>query len=168
MGSGKGTGVVMGGTGTLMLNSVDISNVGGSGTGKYGVQMTGEGTMVMNMVGISGFEKGVSASNGTVMLNGGSAIMVKSGGTGLEVKDTANAILMGTTIKVKGSGSKGMQMGSSKTLKMMKEVRISDVTTGVQVRKGILAVKGGEIEFTRDHGIYLDKGGVAFLGEVNF
>ncbi|WP_035457220.1 hypothetical protein, partial [Bartonella bovis] len=44
---GKGTGVYMGSSKTLMLNSVDISNVGGSGTGKYGVQMTGEGTMVL-------------------------------------------------------------------------------------------------------------------------
>ncbi|ENN91106.1 hypothetical protein m02_10440 [Bartonella bovis m02] len=103
VGSGDGMGVKMGSSKTLMLNSVDISNVGVGG--KYGVQVTGEGTVTMMGGSIMEFETGVSASNGTLVMMGGTKITVK-GGTGLEVKETASAILMGgTEIKVTSGGT---------------------------------------------------------------
>ncbi|ENN92911.1 hypothetical protein m02_10140, partial [Bartonella bovis m02] len=51
---------------------------------------------------------------------------------------------------------------------LMDGVWISQVEKGVEVMgKGRLVVIGGEIGFKGEHGVYLDKGGVAFLGEVN-
>ncbi|ENN92914.1 hypothetical protein m02_10110 [Bartonella bovis m02] len=143
-GSGTGTGVVMGSTGMVMLNMVNISDVRGSGggTGKYGVQMTGEGTMVLMGGSIMGFETGVEATAGTLKMMGGTAITVTSGGTGLEVKGEAMATLMGgTTIKGDGKGY-GVKMGSSKTLKMMGEVGISNVGMGVEVKSGTVEMSG--------------------------
>ncbi|WP_192812523.1 hypothetical protein, partial [Bartonella bovis] len=131
--SGTGTGVVMGSTGTLMMNMVDISNVGVSG--KYGVQMTGEGTMVMTSVDISGFEKGVSVEKGKLVMNGGSKITVTSGGTGLEVKGGASATMMGAVIK--GTDGKGTGYG----VKMMGEGKVEMVEVGISgVKWGICGV----------------------------
>ncbi|ENN91914.1 hypothetical protein m02_10370 [Bartonella bovis m02] len=141
VGSGDGMGVYMGSSKTLMLNSVDISNVEKGGSGKYGVKMMG-GTVMMMGGSIMEFETGVSASNGTLVMNGGSKITVKSGGTGLSVSGGAMATLMGgTTIKGDGKGY-GVKMMGSGTVKMMGEVGISNVGMGVEVKSGTVEMSG--------------------------
>ncbi|WP_158245044.1 hypothetical protein, partial [Bartonella bovis] len=44
---------------------------------------------------------------------------------------------------------------------MMKEVNISQVEKGVEVKNGKLIMHKGSVAFNGDYGVYLDKGGVA-------
>ncbi|WP_152023201.1 beta strand repeat-containing protein [Bartonella bovis] len=139
-GEGKGTGVLMMETKMMRLDGVTISNVG-------------EGVWV----------------KGRLEMNNGSITVTNSGfkgyGVGVYVGKEATATLKGTRITGAGMGSKGVVM-NGKTLGMS-GVNISNVSEGVEVMGGILAMKGGSIGFIGDYGISLNQGGFAFLGGVN-
>ncbi|ENN92723.1 hypothetical protein [Bartonella bovis] len=155
--SGKGKyGVKMESGGKLvMMGEVGISNVG------MGVEVK-SGTVEMSGVGISNVKKGVYVENGTVMMMGGT-ITVTSGdsgnsgsgyGVGVGVSGNGTVKMMGTTIMVtsggtgKGTGvyvGGGVKMGSSETLMMMKEVRISGFEKGVSASNGTVVMNMGSI-----------------------
>ncbi|ENN92912.1 hypothetical protein m02_10120 [Bartonella bovis m02] len=162
---------VNGGGTLMMMGEVEVEGVteGININGSKGVEFigTGKGTLMLNMVEISGFETGVEATAGTLKMMG-TTITVKRGvgsgnyGVGVGVSGSGTVEMMGT--KIVGDGGTGVYMGSSKTLKMT-SVGISGVEKGVYATNGRLEMMGG-IGFTGDHGVYLDQGGVAFLGEV--
>ncbi|WP_192812516.1 hypothetical protein, partial [Bartonella bovis] len=91
VGDGKGTGVQMGSSKTLMLTSVDISEVGVGGSASNGkLVMNGESKITVTSGGT-----GLSVSGKAMAtLMGNSAITIKENGTGLEVKGEANATMM--------------------------------------------------------------------------
>ncbi|WP_035464532.1 hypothetical protein [Bartonella bovis] len=138
-GEGSGTGVLMMETKMMRLDGVTISNVG------EGVWV--KGRLEMN--------------NGSITVTGNG---VKGYGMGVYVGKEATANISGTMIRGAGMGSKGVVM-NGKTLGMS-GVNISNVAVGVEVTKGILAMKGGSIGFMGEYGVSLKEGGVAFLGGV--
>ncbi|ENN94023.1 hypothetical protein m02_01810 [Bartonella bovis m02] len=130
------TGVVMGSEGTLMLTSVDISNVG------------------------------VSVEKGMVNIMGNSTITVKENGTGLSVSGTGNATMMGAEIKGEGGkGMYGVKMMGSGTVKMMGGTIMvkggaGNGNYGVGVSGGAVTMMGTEIVGTSGGtGVYMGSGG---------
>ncbi|ENN92711.1 right-handed parallel beta-helix repeat-containing protein, partial [Bartonella bovis] len=134
-----GTGLSVSGKANAELMRTKIVG-SGKGTGVYGVKMMGSGTVEMTSVGISGVKMGVYATNGRLEMMG-TTITVKEGGTGVEVKDTASATLMGGTIM--GEGGKGMygvkMMGGTVE---MTSVDVSGVKMGVYVGDGTVVMNG--------------------------
>ncbi|ENN90790.1 hypothetical protein BBbe_10320 [Bartonella bovis 91-4] len=149
-GSGKGTGVIKEGTGTLNMTEVGISNV------EKGVLMK-EGTVTISGVQISKVKMGVEAVAGTLVIKGNSVITFKNGDRnyGVRVKNgVTSASLMGVTIKGDGDGegSKGVWM-DGKTLEMT-NVDVLNVGVGVEAKKGgTLTINKGKIGFKKDYGI---------------
>ncbi|ENN93967.1 autotransporter [Bartonella bovis m02] len=140
VGSGTGTGVVMGSEGVLEMTSVDISEVGVGGSAS-------NGKLVMMGTTITVKEGGTGLSvSGKAMatLMGNSAITIKENGTGLEVKDTANATMMGGTIKGTDGKGYGVKMMGTGTVEM-DGVGISNVEKGVSVSKGTVEMMGTTI-----------------------
>ncbi|ENN91109.1 hypothetical protein m02_10410, partial [Bartonella bovis m02] len=140
-----------------------------TGSGSKGVEFIGsggkggKGKLNMTSVDVSGFETGVSASNGTLVLNGGSKITFTSGGTGLEVKDTANATMMGGKIVGDRSGDgTGVKMGGMETL-MLTSVDISEVKMGVYATNGKLVMNGGSKITVKENGTGLSVSGGAMV-----
>ncbi|WP_208431909.1 hypothetical protein, partial [Bartonella bovis] len=168
-GNGEGSkGVWMESTGTMMISGGSISKV------EKGVYATGAGRLVMTGVQISKVKMGVEATNGMLVIKGNSTITFNngSGNYGVRVK---NGVTMATLTSVtiagtgSGEGSKGVIVGSEDvgatgTKMIMEEVRISNVAMGVEVTKGILAMKGGSIGFMGEYGVSLTKSTAALMG----
>ncbi|WP_343358102.1 right-handed parallel beta-helix repeat-containing protein [Bartonella schoenbuchensis] len=147
--NGNGYGVLMmGSTGTLMMDGVNISKVE---TGVYamgGVLMVSGGT-------IKEVERGIAMTGGTLTVEKGARIEF-TGNYGVYVGDTGRATLTGVTITGEGGGGKGNGYGvyamGQGTL-MMDGVNISKVETGIYMEAGeSLMVKGGSIGFAGEHG----------------
>ncbi|ENN91920.1 hypothetical protein m02_10320 [Bartonella bovis m02] len=140
-------------------------NIVGDRSGGKGVEFIGKGgkgTLMLNMVEISGFATGVSASGkGMVNIMGESAITFTSG-TGLEVKDTANATMMGGTIKGTDGKGYGVKMMGEGTVKMS-NVGISEVKMGVEVKSGQLEMNMVGISNV-EKGVSVSKGTVEMMG----
>ncbi|ENN91107.1 hypothetical protein m02_10450, partial [Bartonella bovis m02] len=148
------------GEGTVKMDMVGILQV------EKGVEVTNGtvtmmGTTIMVKSGAgngNGYGVGVGVSGGAVTMMG-TAITVTSGdsgnGYGVGVGVSGGVVtMMGTTIvgtsggTGKGTGvyvGSGVKMGSSETLMMMKEVRISGFEKGVSVEKGKLVMNMGSI-----------------------
>ncbi|WP_146023835.1 right-handed parallel beta-helix repeat-containing protein, partial [Bartonella bovis] len=173
--------------GAVKMASVTGTEIKGGGSNGVGVLMKGA-EMMMKDVRISGVKMGVYAQGGTVTVIGGSMTGVQKGmtmtGSGtLEIKDRTRIEFMGeygvkvssgvtmatiTGTEIVGSGKRamyGVLMDGTKM--MMTDVRISEVEKGVEVKAGAMVMAKGSIGFRGEYGISLNKGGVAFLGEVN-
>ncbi|WP_158245007.1 hypothetical protein, partial [Bartonella bovis] len=157
------------GTGSANLDRVTITGGGATGTG---VVMEGTEMMTMNMVNISEVQTGIQVTSGNLTVNGGSMTGVQTGITmlgsgtltvnngarieftgeyGVKVGDRVTMASL-TDVKITGTSGgtgKGVEVSieSSKTMTMAK-VDISNVAMGVEVKRGILAMKGGSIGFT--------------------
>ncbi|ENN90768.1 hypothetical protein BBbe_10430 [Bartonella bovis 91-4] len=152
---------------SVTLANITGTRITGSGSGKgTGVIMDGTGTLVMSGVNISNVSEGVWGSRGTLKIKDGSITVTNSGfkgyGVGVYVGKEATATLKGTRITGAGMGSKGVVM-KGKTLGMS-GVNISNVSEGVEVTGGILAMKGGSIGFMGEYGISLSKSTAALIG----
>ncbi|WP_192812521.1 hypothetical protein [Bartonella bovis] len=154
--------------------SAELMKVMIMGEGGTGVYMGSTETLKMMGVGISGFEKGVSASKGTLVMNMGS-ITVKSGvgngNYGVGVWGTADATLMGTEIKGKGTGYGVNGQGTGVIMEggtvKMDGVKISKVEKGVSVSNGRLVMKGGEIKgMGTGYGVIMGGGTVTMMDKV--
>ncbi|ENN90501.1 hypothetical protein BBbe_10550 [Bartonella bovis 91-4] len=150
---------------SVTLATVTGTTITGEGSGT-GVIMDGTGTLVMSGVNISNVSEGVWGSRGTLKIKDGSITVTNSGfkgyGVGVYVGKEATATLKGTRITGAGMGSKGVVM-NGKTLGMS-GVNISNVSEGVEVTGGILAMKGGSIGFMGEYGISLSKSTAALIG----
>ncbi|WP_343358201.1 right-handed parallel beta-helix repeat-containing protein [Bartonella schoenbuchensis] len=170
------------------------------GRGKTGVLMGSTGTLTLERVNISGFAKGVQMTGGTLMVREG-MIVGNNSGTGVDVTGGANVTLTSVNIsqvetgiymeagesltvregtinfmgaygvsvgagvtsasltgtKIVGRGKTGVLMGSTGTL-TLERVNISGVQTGVEVTgSGKLTMENGEIRFTGAYGVYVGK-----------
>ncbi|WP_204379488.1 hypothetical protein, partial [Bartonella bovis] len=170
-GSGQGTGVYATGTGagTLNMTGVNISEVGTGvwvkqGTltmdkgeitfkGEHGVKIESGVTnaRLTDVVirGTSGQGTGVYVENGAVTLNM-TGVNISEVGTGVWMKGGENGVtsatLTGTRITGTSGQGTGVLMESSQTLNMT-GVTISNVGTGVWVKRGTLTMNNGEIGF---------------------
>ncbi|ENN91104.1 hypothetical protein, partial [Bartonella bovis] len=161
------------GVASAILTDVKIMGKDG-GTGMYGVQMTGEGTMVMNMVDILQVGVGVYASNGRLKMNMGKIEFTSGAGNGnygVGVGVSGGVVtMMGTTIMGSGSG-KGTGVYISGGAVMLSGVNISKVEKGVSASNGKLVMKGGtKITFaggTGSYGVKVGSGGNALFYGVS-
>ncbi|WP_158244984.1 right-handed parallel beta-helix repeat-containing protein, partial [Bartonella bovis] len=153
--SGQGKGVLMNGTGTLNMTGVNISRV------KMGVYAMGAKAVRISGVQISDVQTGITMSgSGKLVVRDRTRIEFTSGGTrnyGIEVGNGVTANITGAEITGGGQGT-GVYATGAKAVRM-EEVRISNVAMGVEVKGGILAMKGGSIGFMGEYGISLNKGG---------
>ncbi|WP_146023853.1 hypothetical protein, partial [Bartonella bovis] len=157
-----GTGLWVGGTGNASMMGGSIKGGGGSGAGNYGVQ--GSGTVILNMVDVSGFGKGVEATGGKLVMMGGTVTFEDGRGNfGVHVQNGATADLTKVTIMGKGGQGTGVVMGSSETM-TMNMVTIEGVGKGVEVKNGTVNMMGGTVTFTGGNGnwgVKVESGAVA-------
>ncbi|ENN90506.1 hypothetical protein BBbe_10480 [Bartonella bovis 91-4] len=141
--------------GQALLDDVSITGPGDEGTGVYA---TGTGAVMMKEVKISEVDKGVEVISGKLMMHKGSVAF--NGGHGIYLKKGEGVL---KDVSITGPGDKGTGVyATGMGGVMMKEVRISEVRTGVWVKNRANAIlMGGEIGFTGNYGVYLDKGGAA-------
>ncbi|WP_158244999.1 hypothetical protein, partial [Bartonella bovis] len=135
---------------------------------KMGVYAMEAKTMTISGGSISEVQTGITMSgSGKLVVNNKARIEFTSGGTrnyGIGVGNGVTANITGAEITGGGQGT-GVYATGAKAV-TMEEVRISNVAMGVEVKGGILAMKGGSIGFTGDYGISLKEGGAA-LKDVN-
>ncbi|ENN92910.1 hypothetical protein BBbe_01810 [Bartonella bovis 91-4] len=140
----------------MTMTNVNISNV------KMGVWMK-NGNLTVNGGTISEVQTGITMTGGgRLMVNEGTRITFTSGGTrnyGIGVGGEVTANITGAEITGSGSGKgTGVYATGAKAV-TMEEVRISNVSEGVEAKGGILAMKGGSIGFMGEYGISLNQGG---------
>ncbi|WP_343358100.1 right-handed parallel beta-helix repeat-containing protein [Bartonella schoenbuchensis] len=154
-------GVMVGaGVTSATLTDVEITGSGNTGTGVYAMG----GTVTMTGVGISKVETGI-------YMEAGESLMVRDG----EIRFTKDyGVYVGETVKsttlagveITGSGSGGgvgiYAMGGAVT---MTGVGISQVATGVEMKKGTLIMKEGtKINFTGKYGVMVEGGTAELTG----
>ncbi|MEL6093447.1 right-handed parallel beta-helix repeat-containing protein [Bartonella schoenbuchensis] len=155
-GEGGGTGVWAKG-GTVMMEKVDISNVGMGVYAEGGVLMVSGGSITGVKMGI------MMKGSGVLKVSGGTRIEFMAGGTGVYVGKSVTANLKGTVIRGSGNNGVGVYTVGGKVLTMTK-VDISNVGTGVGMSGGTLIMKDGEIGFMRAYGVAIEGGAAALMG----
>ncbi|MEL6093431.1 right-handed parallel beta-helix repeat-containing protein [Bartonella schoenbuchensis] len=156
-----GTGFKMQGQGTADVVELEIKGSGGNGTGAE----VSSGTLKMTRVTLKDLATGAKVTGqGTLRMIGDSTITVGQNGTGVEVSNNGKVEMMGATIKVVGSGGKGLVMkggtanvvmgsitGSGNGTGLVMEgtadvtltnVDVLNVQKGVEMRGGTLTVNG--------------------------
>ncbi|AQX20176.1 beta strand repeat-containing protein [Bartonella sp. WD16.2] len=163
-----GTGLnITGGSATMMGG--EITGTGGAESRSTGVKMDSSGTVTLNTVNVSGVQTGVEVTKGTLKVTEGS-IGGKTWGVKVSESATADLTRVGITVtgmygtglnitggsatmtggSITGSGGAvstgtGVKMDSSGTV-TLNTVNVSNFKTGVQVTKGTLKVTEGSIE----------------------
>ncbi|AQX19229.1 hypothetical protein [Bartonella sp. WD16.2] len=199
-----GTGLnITGGSATMTGGSITGSGEAES-TGT-GVKMDSSGTVTLNTVNVSGVQTGVEATNGKLVITGGSiegktwGVKVTGGnatmtgttitgenGTGLNITGGSATMTGGSITGKDGNQGTGVMVGTSQTVTLT-SVNISNFKTGVQVTKGTLKVtegsiggktygvyatggkfemNGGSIEGKNGTGVWMEGGGTAKLTGV--
>ncbi|ENN90777.1 hypothetical protein BBbe_10400 [Bartonella bovis 91-4] len=143
--------------GVAFLGGVTIK---GSGTGKTGIKLSG-GRVDMFGTNIRDVHKGMTITEGIVRMFGGEIGFMGNYGIGLSKSTAALKNVRITGPSNKGTGVYATGMGGV----MMKEVRISEVRTGVWVINGKLIMHKGSVAFNGDYGVSLI-GGDAALKDV--
>ncbi|MEL6093925.1 hypothetical protein [Bartonella schoenbuchensis] len=151
-------GVSVGNSVTANLKGATITGEGG-GTGVWAKG----GTVMMEKVDISNVGMGVYAEGGVLKVSGGTRIEFMAGGTGVYVGKSVTANLKGTVIRGSGNNGVGVYTVGGKVLTMTK-VDISNVGTGVYAMGGTLIMKDGEIGFMRAYGVAIEGGAAALMG----
>ncbi|ENN90769.1 hypothetical protein BBbe_10440 [Bartonella bovis 91-4] len=144
-------GVKVMGTGTADLTKVTIT---GEGSGKgTGVIMGGTKMMTMTNVDISKVEKGVDVQKGKLEMMGGTVTFTgERGNWGVHVQKAATANLMDVTIKGEGGQGMGLYVEGTAT---MNGGEISNVESGVYATgMGNLKMDGTTITFKNGVGSY--------------
>ncbi|WP_343358205.1 right-handed parallel beta-helix repeat-containing protein [Bartonella schoenbuchensis] len=143
-------------------NVVELEIKGSGGKGR-GMLINGSGTVVMTKVKLMQLEMGARVTNGTLKILGESTIDVTRGGTGLdvsggEVKMEGGSITVGVggkgmsvsggkatmvmgSITGNGSGSKGVVINGMGTV-TLNSVTMKQLETGVEVDGGTLKILG--------------------------
>ncbi|WP_208541723.1 right-handed parallel beta-helix repeat-containing protein, partial [Bartonella capreoli] len=170
-------------------NVVELEIKGSGGKGR-GMLINGSGTVVMTKVKLMQLEMGARVTNGTLKILGESTIDVTRGGTGLdvsggEVKMEGGSITVGVggkgmsvsggkatmvmgSITGNGSGSKGVYVTGGSGNVTLENVNISEVEMGIWMEgSGELKVEEGTtIQFKGTYGVYAGGGVTANLTKV--
>ncbi|AQX19234.1 beta strand repeat-containing protein [Bartonella sp. WD16.2] len=179
-----GTGLnITGGSATMMGG--EITRTGGARSRSTGVMVGTSETVTLNTVNVSGVQTGVEAINGQLVINGTSTITVEGMyAYGVKVSGSATADLTrvgitvtgmyGTGLNITGgsatmtggeitgtggaeSTGTGVKMDSSGTV-TLNTVNVSGVQTGVEAIKGTLKVTEGSIG-GKTYGVKVDGSG---------
>ncbi|AQX20169.1 right-handed parallel beta-helix repeat-containing protein [Bartonella sp. WD16.2] len=154
-----GTGLnITGGSATMTGGSITGSGEAES-TGT-GVKMDSSGTVTLNTVNVSGVQTGVEATNGKLVITGGSiegktwGVKVTGGnatmtgttitgenGTGLNITGGSATMTGGSITGKDGNQGTGVMVGTSQTVTLT-SVGISQVMTGVEAINGQLVING--------------------------
>ncbi|ENN91331.1 right-handed parallel beta-helix repeat-containing protein [Bartonella schoenbuchensis] len=159
-----GYGVMVGDKVTADLVKVRIEGDGkGMGTG---VIMEGSGKMMLTEVGISKVKTGVYADNGALEIKGRTTIDFKENGWGVYVEKLVKSVsLDDVTIRGEDNGYGIHAVGSEEMVMMLKDVRVSKVGKGVYARGGKkLTINGNStIDFTGEYGVKVEGLGTTHL-----
>ncbi|WP_208541733.1 hypothetical protein [Bartonella capreoli] len=156
---GSGTGMYVTGGEVTMMEGGSLTITGSGSTGTTGVYVKGgTATVTLERVNISNVGEGVQMEAGeSLTVEGGTRINF-TGEYGIKLGKGVRAELTKVTIEGSGKGDGVLMTGSTGTLTMT-GVNISNVERGIYMEAGesLMVEDGTRIEFTGDYGVYVGK-----------
>ncbi|WP_343358085.1 right-handed parallel beta-helix repeat-containing protein [Bartonella schoenbuchensis] len=173
---GSGTGMYVTGGEVTMMEGGSLTITGSGSTGTTGVYVKGgTATVTLERVNISNVGEGVQMEAGeSLTVEGGTRINF-TGEYGIKLGKGVRAELTKVTIEGSGKGDGVLMTGSTGTLTMT-GVNISNVERGIYMEAGesLMVEDGTRIEFTGDYGVYVGESvtsaeltGVTITGKGN-